>query len=228
MSDSPPPPIPVPPGGDGPPPIPTGAPPIPPGAPPIPTGAPPSAPPVHAPGYGGTPLPVPAYGEVPAQQIANPGWRALAFVIDGFGTFALTTVVVFAGLFAGQFATFAAIPIIPIGSFLLSTILTATIGVTPGKALVGLRVVHVETGRAIGGWAIIRSLVIVSPLVIGYLLLSLAATASDDAYFSDVSSYGFYLVPTIIWIVLFVLVCVRPSHRGVEDVLARSVVVRRR
>ena len=219
MSDSPPPPIPVPPAGDAPPPIPTTGDAIPPG------------PVTHAPGYGGAPAAMPAYGEAPAQRIAHPGRRALAFVIDGFGTFALTTVLVFAGLFTAQwggFVGFYAIPIVPVASFLLATILTATIGVTPGKALAGIRVVHVETGRPIGGWAIIRSLVIVSPLILSWLLLSLVSQLLEDFSFSALDGSGFYLVPAALWIVLFVIVCVRPRHRGVEDILARSVVVRRR
>lgn len=212
MSETPPP-VPVPPNAGGPPPIPTG------------NGA---APVEHPPGYGGAPAAVPAYGEVPAMRIANPGWRALAFVIDGFGTFALTTVLVFGGLFLNSGFGFYAIPVIPIGSFLLATILTATVGVTPGKALVGIRVVHVETGRPIGGWAIIRSLVIVSPLVIGYVLLALVDTLDIGAYANVFDSPIPGLLPALIWIVLFVLVCTLPRHRGVEDLLARSVVVRSR
>jgi len=230
MSDLPPP-IPVPSGSDGPPPIPTGdaAP------PPIPTGeATPPAPPVTpawAPGYGGVPAEMPAYGEAPPSQIANPGWRALAFLVDGVGTFALTTVLVFLGLFTGQFWSLYAIPVVPIASFLLATVLTATVGTTPGKALFRLRVVHVTTGKAIGAWSIIRSLVIVSPLLLTWFALTAASMVWDGRGWdvdSSLVGLAMYLMPVVLWIVLFVVVCVRPERRGVEDILARSIVVRSR
>lgn len=167
-------------------------------------------------------------------RIANPGWRALAFALDGFGTFALTTAIVFVGLAAGGYAAFYAIAVVPLLSAVLCTVLTATVGTTPGKALVGLRVVHVVTGRPIGAWAILRSLVIISPLLlaglVGYALSSLTSRAYGtggpvDVLYSltDLAPY----VPFAGWVALLIVLIVRPRHRGLEDLVARSIVVRR-
>jgi uncharacterized RDD family membrane protein YckC len=180
-------------------------------------------------GYGETPTVDPA-----AFRIANPAWRALAFAIDGIGTFVITTVIVFVGLAAGGFATFFAIPVVPLLSALLATVLTATIGVTPGKALVGLRVVHVVTGRPIGAWAILRSLVIVSPLLLTFVVTSVISRLTYSSYNSGGSNdllYSLgefvYWLPFVGWLALFVIVIVRPRHRGLEDLVARSVVIKR-
>ncbi len=158
----------------------------------------------------------------------------LAFAIDGIGTFVITTVIVFVGLAAGGFATFFAIPVVPLLSAVLSTVLTATIGVTPGKAIVGLRVVHVVTGRPIGAWAILRSLVIVSPLVVTFVISGVLSSLTYSSFNSDGSNdllYSLsnlvYWMPFVGWIALFVVVIARPRHRGLEDLAGRSVVVKR-
>ena len=219
MSDDAPPP-PVPDAPDAPPPIPTGA------------STPPAVPASHEPGYGGAPAAQLAYGEAPELRIANPGWRALAFLIDGVGAILLTTLLVFGGLIAGVWASFVAIPAIPLIWAVVATVMTATAGTTPGKAIAGLRVVHVDHGGRIGAWAILRSLVIVSPLLIAYfgiygLLYGIVELTGEYDIASWFAEYG-WLVPLVLWIAMFVLVCVRPNHRGLEDLAGRSVVKRKR
>jgi len=229
---------PPPPHSDGPPPVPTdglgelglGGPPPVPGSVPVPAPYDPATTPyAYTAGYGETPPVDPS-----AFRVANPAWRALAFAIDGIGTFVVTTVIVFVGLAAGGYASFFAIPVVPLLSAVLATVMTATAGVTPGKALVGIRVVNVETGRPIGAWAILRSLVIVAPLLLTYLF---SAVVSSLAY-NGLSSAGMYetygmltsasyFLPFAAWLALFVVLIARPRHRGLEDLVARSIVVRR-
>jgi uncharacterized RDD family membrane protein YckC len=240
MSDNAPPP---PPPSNGPPPVPTD------GLGELGLDVSPAAGPPAVPGSAPTPAPYDAattpyaytagYGETPAVDpaslpIANPGWRALAFAIDGGGTFIVTTMIVLGGLAVGGFGIFVAIPIVPLLSALLATVLTATMGVTPGKAIVGLRVVHVVTGRPIGAWAILRSLVIVSPLLLWFVVSTvisqityspLNSGGSNDLLYS--LSDASYWVPVVGWIALLIVVIVRPRHRGLEDLVGRSIVVRR-
>jgi uncharacterized RDD family membrane protein YckC len=179
------------------------------------------------------------YGEAAAidpaaLRIANPAWRALAFAIDGGGTFLITTMIVFVGLAVGGYDIFWAIPLVPLVSALLSTVLTATLGVTPGKAMVRIRVVHVATGRPIGAWAILRSLVIVAPIVltfvVAYGLSALEYSAPNSSGSSDLlfslASFAWFL-PFAGWLALLIVLIVRPRHRGLEDLAGRSVVVRR-
>jgi len=166
-------------------------------------------------------------------RIANPGWRALAFAIDGVGTFVVTTLIVFVGLAIGGYAIFYAVPGVPLLSAALATVLTATLGITPGKAIAGIRVVHVVTGRPIGAWSIVRSLVIISPIVLTFVVssaLSAAAYSSYDAgggsdLFYALSATAYYL-PFIGWLAMLVVIILRPRHRGLEDLAARSIVVR--
>ena len=168
-----------------------------------------------------------------ALRIANPGWRALAFAIDGFGTFVITVVIVFVGLFAGGFGSFFAIPAVPLLSAVLATVLTAIRGVTPGKAIVGIRVVHVVTGRPIGAWAIVRSLVIVSPIVLTLIVSNVLSAVTYSSYNSGGSNELLYelanltwYLPFAGWLALLLVLILRPRHRGLEDLAARSVVVR--
>lgn len=179
-------------------------------------------------GYGETAAVDPA-----ALRIANPGWRALAFAIDGFGTFIITTVIVFVGLAAGGYASFFAIPVVPLLSAVLATVLTATSGVTPGKAMVGIRVVHVVTGRPIGAWAIVRSLVIIAPIALTFLISNVLSSLTYSTFNSGGSSELLYelanlawFVPFACWLALLLVLILRPRHRGLEDLAARSVVVR--
>lgn len=163
-------------------------------------------------------------------HIANPGWRALAFAIDGVGTVVITTILVFLGLSTGSFATFWAIPLVPLLSAVLSTILTATLGVTPGKALVGTRVVHLETGGPIGAWAIVRSLVIVAPIVLTFIVgvgISALSSLADTHYVADWAYALAFFAPFAGWLALLIVLIIRPQHRGLEDLASRSIVVRR-
>lgn len=172
------------------------------------------------------PTDIPAYGEVPEQRIAHPGWRALAFVIDGLGTVAVTIVVVFGGLILGSMESLVAILWVPAGSAILATVLTATLGVTPGKAMVRLKVVHVQTGRATGAWAVLRSLVIVAPIIVSFLVLGLLANVGSAGYLPFDPLLGGVLLPGLLWLAMFVVVAT-PGHRGLEDLAGRSIVVRR-
>lgn len=170
---------------------------------------------------------VPAYGEQPAERLAHPGMRALAFALDGLGTLLLTTFVVFVGLFSEDFWGLYAIPIVPIASAVLASVLTATLGLTPGKWMTRLRVVHVVTGRPIGAWAIVRSLVIIAPVLLTIAILQILARLPFDG--ADVIDpiLGFFVIPVVLWAALLGILIAAPRHRGLEDLAGRSVVVRR-
>lgn len=159
-------------------------------------------------------------------RIAHPALRALAFVLDGLGTVAATIIAVFAALFAEFDGFLGGILVVPLLSAALATVLTAFLGVTPGKAIVGLRVVDAETGRVTGGWAVLRSLVIVAPLVLTWLAAWVAVRLPDGGGL-DLASPGLMLLPVAMWVALLVVLAVRPRHRGLQDLAGRSVVVRR-
>jgi uncharacterized RDD family membrane protein YckC len=169
----------------------------------------------------------PAYGEQPTERLAHPALRALAFALDGLGTVLVTTFVVFIGLFSDDFWGLYAIPIVPFASAVLATVLTATLGVTPGKWMTRLRVVHVVTGRPIGAWAILRSLVIVAPVLLTIAILQILARLPFGG--SDVIDpiLGFFVIPVVLWAALLGILIAAPRHRGLEDLAGRSVVVRR-
>lgn len=169
----------------------------------------------------------PAYGEVPDQRVAHPGRRAVAFILDGLGTVLATIVVVFGGLILGSMEFLVAIFWVPLASALLSTVLTATFGVTPGKWLAGIKVVHVVTGRVTGAWAILRSLVIVSPIIVTFLLLRLFTLLATGSWALVDPLLATVILPPLLWVALFVVVVATPQHRGLEDRAGRSIVVLR-
>ncbi|WP_395638115.1 RDD family protein [Pseudolysinimonas sp.] len=187
----------------------------------------------------GTPPPIPgaetagpAYAEDPPTdaRIAHPALRAFAFFLDGFTTVLVVIVVVFAGLGSGGMELFWAIPIVPLVAALLDTVLTALRGVTPAKALLGIRVVDADSGAPIGfGRAVLRSLVIVAPIAVGVLLTTLLSRLPYEV--QDAAGGGFFglvvLIPIAGWIVLLVVLASRPRHRGLQDLAGRSVVVHR-
>jgi uncharacterized RDD family membrane protein YckC len=157
--------------------------------------------------------------------LAHPVLRALAFFMDGVGTVVVTVLAVFGGLGASYDLAFYPIVAVPFASALLSTVLTATLGVTPSKAIVGIKVVDAETGRPIGWRSILRSLVIVAPIgltfLVGYAAYFLPNTAGD-------TFFAIVLLPPIAgWVALLVVLCVRPRYRGLQDLAGRSLVVRR-
>ena len=170
---------------------------------------------------------VPAYGEVAEPRVAHPGRRAVAFVLDGVGTVAVTTVVVFGALILGSFEGFVAIFWVPLASAVLATVLTATLGITPGKWIAGIRVVHSTTGRVTGGWAVLRSLVIVGPLLVTLFAFRLLAGLPYGGYEIIDPFLGGILLPVLLWIAMFVVVVATPDHRGLEDRAGRSIVVLR-
>ncbi len=171
------------------------------------------------------PADIPAYGEVPEQRLAHPGLRALAFIIDGVGTVAVTTVVVFGGLILGSMESLVAIFWVPLTSAVLATALTATLGITPGKWLARIKVVHITTGKPTGAWAVLRSLVIVAPLIATIFLFRLLAYLPYGGYEIVDPFLGGFVVPILLWIAMFVVVVATPQHRGLEDRAGRSIVV---
>jgi uncharacterized RDD family membrane protein YckC len=181
---------------------------------------PPPAPPATVPD-------LPAYGEVPERQVAHPGRRALAFAIDGVGTITMTFVVVFGGLFLGAMEALIAIFWVPLASAVLASVLTATLGLTPGKWVAQVRVVHIVTGKPTGAWALLRSLVIVGPIIVTIVALQLLTGVATGGYLPFDPLTGIVVIPALLWIAMFVVVIATPQHRGLEDLAGRSIVVRR-
>lgn len=158
------------------------------------------------------------------REPAHPVLRAFAFFLDGLGTFVLTVLVVFTGLNADAGFAFSAILLVPAASALLSTVLTAVFGVTPAKAILGLRVVDAETGARPGMRSILRSLVIVAPLLVTLgLAWGVPAIWRDDA-----GAFLLFLLPPALWVGMLAVVVARRTdrYRGLQDLAARSVVVR--
>jgi uncharacterized RDD family membrane protein YckC len=180
----------------------------------------------------GSETPELAYAEAPPEdaRIAHPAARAFAFFLDGFTTFLIVVVVVFIGLNGSGMDLFWAIPVVPLAAAVLDTVLTALRGVTPAKALLGLRVVDADSGAPIGfGRAILRSVVIVAPIALGIALTSLLARLPSEM--QNATGGNFFLlvvfVPIAGWIAMLVVLAIRPRRRGLQDVAGRSVVVRR-
>ena len=170
--------------------------------------------------------PPPAYAEAPrGPELAHPALRAVAFAMDGIGTVAVTTVTLFAGLGSAFDVAFSAILVVPLLSAVLSTVLTAVFGVTPAKALFGIKAVDAVTGGRLGWRAVLRSLVIVAPIglafLAGYAMRFLPGSGGDGGV-------GLVLLTPIAgWIVLLVILSASPRYRGLQDRAGRSVVVRR-
>lgn len=173
-----------------------------------------------------------AYAEQPPSdaRIAHPAVRAFAFFLDGVATFVIVVVIVVGGLSGGGMELFWAIPIVPIVAALLDTVLTARFGVTPAKAILGIRVVDAGSGAPIGfGRSALRSLVIVAPIALGVAITALLAQLPYEI--QDAVGGNFFLlvvfVPIAGWIALLVVLATRPRHRGLQDLAGRSIVVRR-
>ncbi len=179
------------------------------------------------------PVEVPASTVPPAAEpagpvLAHPVLRALAFFLDGAGTVVVTTIVVFSGLGATYGLSFYGILLVPIASAVLSTVLTAFLGVTPSKAILGLKVVDADTGAPIGWRSILRSLVIVAPIGLAFLVTWASYYLPYEYTSGMFSFFGVFLLPPIAgWIALLVVVTVRPRYRGLQDLAGRSIVVRR-
>jgi len=173
-----------------------------------------------------------AYAEQPPAdaRIAHPAVRAFAFFLDGVATFVIVVVIVVGGLSGGGMELFWAIPIVPIAAALLDTVLTARFGVTPAKAILGIRVVDAGSGAPIGfGRSSLRSLVIVAPIALGVAITALLAQLPYEI--QDAVGGNFFLlvvfVPIAGWIALLVVLATRPRRRGLQDLAGRSIVVRR-
>ena len=143
-----------------------------------------------------------AYAETPAEdaRIAHPVHRAFAFFLDGVATVVLVVVIVLGGLTTGGMELFWAIPLVPLAATILDTVLTARYGGTPAKAILGLRVVDAGSGAPIGfGRAILRSLVIVAPIALGFavryrinpvLMGLMVVNGATAGGFSPISIFG--------------------------------------
>jgi uncharacterized RDD family membrane protein YckC len=173
-----------------------------------------------------------AYAEEPPSdaRLAHPAIRALAFFLDGFTTFLIVVVIILLGLSGAGYELFLAIWLVPLAAAVLDTVLTALFGVTPAKAILGIRVVDAGSGAPIGfGRAVLRSLVVVAPIALGAALGVLLANLPYEV--QDAFGGSFFgvvvLVPIAGWIVMLVLLASRPRHRGLQDLAGSSVVVRR-
>lgn len=163
-------------------------------------------------------------------RLAHPAVRAAAFLLDGLGTFIVTTLLVFAGLYASAWDLFVwPILLVPLASAVLSTVLTAVRGVTPAKALLGLRVVDAGTNAPVGwGRATLRSLVIVSPILLGVAVSYVFSLLPYEARaYSPSWPTTFFVIPLFAWIAMLIVLSLAREHRGLQDRAARSVVVRR-
>jgi hypothetical protein len=87
--------------------------------------------------------------------------------------------------------------------------------------------VHVVTGRPTGGWAVLRSLVIVSPIVATVVILRLLALLPYSGSEVVDPFLAGLILPALFWVALFVFVVASPQHRGLEDRAGRSIVIRR-
>lgn len=172
-----------------------------------------------------------AYAETPPDdaRIAHPVHRAFAFFLDGVATVVIVVLIVVGGLSTSGFDLFWAIPLVPLAAAILDTVLTALFGVTPAKAILGLRVVDAGSGAPIGfGRAILRSLVIVAPIVLGAALAATTVYLPYELQEAFGGGLGFALfVPNAAWIAMLVVLATRPRHRGLQDLAGGSVVVRR-
>jgi len=160
-----------------------------------------------------------AYAEQPPAdaRIAHPAVRAFAFFLDGVATFVIVVVIVVGGLSGGGMELFWAIPIVPIVAALLDTVLTARFGVTPAKAILGIRVVDAGSGAPIGfGRSSLRSLVIVAPIALG-----VAITCALALFWgTDLATERFHLLdlPVAVTTVAALVIAARSS----DGVVARA------
>jgi uncharacterized RDD family membrane protein YckC len=124
----------------------------------------------------------------PGVRIADPDRRFYAFAIDrmiAWGVDLLVVVLAAHYLFAGGHTRLGIIVVL--GTVLVVgatfALLVGTTGRTPGKALLGLRLVHTGTGEPIGvGSAMLRTFVLgVAAVPFGFGLAALAWTAVTDA-----------------------------------------------
>jgi len=155
---------------------------------------------------------------------APPVLRAFAFVLDGIGTFALVVLGVSASLGVSVSHAFWAIWVMPVLVTVVDTVLTAWRGFTPGKAVLGLRVVDVGSGAPPSPVrASLRSLVIAAPALVGAAITWLVARADPDGLASLGLAAG---IPVLGWVAMLVVLATRPRHRGLQDLAGRSVVLR--
>jgi uncharacterized RDD family membrane protein YckC len=161
-------------------------------------------------------------------ELAHPVARAVAFALDGAAAVTATFAVVLGGFVVTQGGSILGILLVPLGTAILCTVLTGIRGVTPGKALLGLRVVDAVTAGPIGWRAIPRSLVIVAPIALSFVAGWLFAYLPYEFTSRGDSFFGVTLLPPILgWLALIVVAGLRPRFRGLQDLAGRSIVVRR-
>lgn len=178
-----------------------------------------------APSAGPAPVGPPVSG---SPELAHPVARAVAFAIDGIGTVIATFAVVLGGLVLSNGLSLFGVPLVPLASALLCTVLTAIWGVTPAKAILGIKVVDAVTGRPIGWRSILRSLVIVAPIGLSFVAGWLSSYLPYEWTSGPNSFFGVILLPPILgWLALIVVAGLRPRYRGLQDLAGRSIVIRR-
>lgn len=162
-------------------------------------------------------------------ELAHPVARAVAFALDGIGTVILTFAVVLGGFEISKGDSLLGVLLVPLASAVLCTVLTAVRGVTPAKAILGIKVVDAVTGRPIGWRSILRSLVIVAPIGLSFLAGWVSSHLPYEWTRGPDSFFAMTLLPPIFgWLALIVVAGLRPRFRGLQDLAGRSVVVVRR
>lgn len=150
--------------------------------------------------------------------------RAFAFLLDGIGTFALVVLGVSASVGVSLSIAFWPIWVVPAAVAVLDTALTAWRGITPGKAVLGLRVVDAASGAPLGvGRASLRGLVILAPAVLGAAVTLVVARLAPESPAPLGLAAG---IPVLGWVALLIALATRPRHRGLQDLAGRSVVLR--
>ena len=152
---------------------------------------------------------------------ASVGRRALAFLLDFFLTSVVVIVVFIFGIplpVSGWVSSYFLVPTLAI---VISTILVATVGSTVGQRMLHLRVVDAESSEYVsGGRAVIRTIIIIAPLlalvlifgVAPYLRLPIGPVAL------------FWLLP-VAWLVMLLIAASSPRG-ALHDWATRSTVMR--
>jgi len=152
---------------------------------------------------------------------ASVGRRALAFLLDFFLTSVVVIVVFIFGIplpVSGWVSSYFLVPTLAI---VISTILVATVGSTFGQRMLHLRVVDAESSEYVsGGRAVIRTIIIIAPLlalvlifgVAPYLRLPIGPVAL------------FWLLP-VTWLVMLLIAASSPRG-ALHDWATRSTVMR--
>ena len=153
---------------------------------------------------------------------ASVGRRALAFLLDFFLTSVVVIVVFIFGIPLPIGSTWvSSYFLVPTLAIVISTILVATVGSTVGQRMLHLRVVDAESSEYVsGGRAVIRTLIIIAPLLALVLLFSVAPYLR-----LPVGPVALFWLLPVTW--LMMLLIASTSARGaLHDWATRSTVMR--